>query len=127
MKMIKPIVNLSKTADNYDTFVLGFNGVLHEGSVILPAAADALRNLAARGKKIVLLTNSALRIASVAEWLSRNGVDPQIFSCIMTAGEILHYKLKNASGNFGALGNSYYHLGSFGGAFLVYGYRCRCK
>ena len=34
MKMIKPIVNLSKTADSYDTFELGFNGVLHEGGAI---------------------------------------------------------------------------------------------
>ncbi len=112
MKMIKPIVNLSKTADNYDTFVLGFNGVLHEGGAVLPAAADALRNLTAHGKKIILLTNAALRIASVVDWLVSNGINPQIFSCIMSAGEILHYKLKGACGNYGALGNSYYHLGS---------------
>ena len=65
MKMIKPIVNLSKTADNYDTFVLGFNGVLYEGGSILPGAADALHNLASRGKKIVLLTNMAWRVATI--------------------------------------------------------------
>ena len=51
MKMIKPIVNLSKTADNYDTFVLGFNGVLYEGRSILAGAADTLHDLAGRGKK----------------------------------------------------------------------------
>lgn len=112
MKMIKPIVNLSKTADNYDTFVLGFNGVLYEGGSILPGAADALHNLASRGKKIVLLTNMAWRVATIAEWLRQNGVNPQIFSCIMSAGEILHYKLKHGSGNYGALGTQYYHLGS---------------
>ena len=110
--MIKPIVNLSKTADNYDTFILGFNGVLYEGGGILPSAADALHNLASRGKKIVLLTNMAWRIATIADWLQQNGVNPQIFSCIMSAGEILHYKLKQGSGNYGALGNQYYHLGS---------------
>ena len=112
MKMIKPIVNLSKTADSYDTFVLGFNGVLHEGGAILPAAAGALKNLAAQGKKIVLLTNSAARIATIADWLYDNGVNPQLFSCIMSAGEILHYKLKCGSGSYGALGTCYYHLGS---------------
>ncbi|MBE6452720.1 MAG: TIGR01459 family HAD-type hydrolase [Alphaproteobacteria bacterium] len=111
MKMIKPIVNLSKTADNYDTFILGLNGVLHEGKEILPAAADALRNLIAENKKIILLTNSYMRIATIADWLRKNGVNPQNFHCIMSAGEILHYKLKSAQGAYAALGDTYYHLG----------------
>lgn len=111
MKMIKPVVNLSKVADNYDTFVLGFNGVLHEGEGMLPSAIDALRNLASLNKKIILLTNSAQRIASIADWLQQNGVNPAIFSCIMSAGEVLHYKLRYTSGEYGALGNNYYHLG----------------
>ena len=37
MKMIKPIVNLSKIANDYDTFVFGFNGVLYDGQNILQA------------------------------------------------------------------------------------------
>ncbi len=112
MKMIKPVVNLSRVADNYDTFILGFNGVLYEGGNILPAAADALRNLFLQGKKVVLLTNSSWRVATVAEWLAENGVNPADFACIMSAGEILHYKLKNNAGTYAALGNTYYHLGS---------------
>lgn len=35
-----------------------------------------------------------------------------VFSCIMSAGEILHYKLKVRSGDFAAVGNNYFHLGS---------------
>ena len=31
MKMIKPIVNVSKVADAYDAVLCGFNGVLHDG------------------------------------------------------------------------------------------------
>ncbi len=112
MKMIKPVVNLSKAADNYDTFVLGFNGVIHEGGDIIPAAADALRNMIAQGKKLIMLTNSAQRVATIAEWLSQNGVNPSIFQCIMSAGEILHYKLKSALGDYAALGSNYYHLGN---------------
>ena len=34
------------------------------------------------------------------------------FHCIITAGEILHYKLKNRRGDFAAIGNTYYHLGN---------------
>ena len=112
MKMIKPVVNLSKIADNYDTFILGFNGVLHEGGSILPSAAEVLHNLFSLHKKVVLLSNSAQRVATIANWLQTNGINPSKFLCIMTAGEILHYKLKFASANYAALGNTYYHLGS---------------
>ena len=111
MKMIKPVVNLSKTADNYDTFVLGFNGVICEGGNILPSAKDVLQNLSSLGKKTVLFTNSCKRVATIVEWLTNNGVSPQIFSCIMSAGEILHYKLRSAIGAYAALGTTYYHLG----------------
>lgn len=111
MKMIKPVVNLSKIIDSYDTIILGFNGVLYDGGDILPQSADALRNMALLNKKIILLTNSSWRVASVVAWLQRNGINPGIFSCIMSAGEILHYKLKLSSGDYGALGSNYYHLG----------------
>lgn len=111
MKMIKPVVNLSKTADNYDTFILGLNGVICEGGDVLPQAAATLRNLFALDKKVVLLTNSCARVATIAKWLEQNGINPNKFACIMSAGEILHYKLKNTSGAYSALGNTYYHLG----------------
>ncbi len=111
MKMIKPIVNLSKVAENYDTVILGFNGVLSNGTEILPEAASCLKNLFTVGKKVVLLTNSPLRVASIASLLAHAGISPALFSCIMSAGEVLHYRLKYASGDYAALGNSYFHLG----------------
>ncbi len=111
MKMIKPVVNFSKIVDNYDTFILGLNGVLQEGENILPSAANVLTNLFTLHKKVILLSNSAQRVATVVNWLQNNGIDAAKFLCIMTAGEILHYKLKFASANYAALGNTYYHLG----------------
>ncbi len=112
MKMIKPIVNISKVADNYDTFVLGFNGVLTDGAGIYPDAANALISLYKNGKKIILLSNSPLRIAALVSWLQANKVPLELFNCIMTAGEILHYKLKAATGEFAAIGTDYFHLGN---------------
>ena len=53
MKMIKPIVNLSKIVDDYDTFIFGFNGVLSNGTALLPEAVSCLRNLAVMRKKII--------------------------------------------------------------------------
>ena len=112
MKMIKPIVNLSKIANDYDTFVFGFNGVLYDGENILPDAIDCLKNLASFDKKIVIVSNSHLRIAEIVRILTDNNVDINIFSNIVSAGEILHYKLKYAQNEYEAIGKKYYHLGN---------------
>ena len=112
MKMIKPIVNLSKIATDYDTFVFGFNGVLYDGERIFPDALKCLNNLSALGKKIVIITNSHLRIAEIVEILKKNSVDINILSNIVSAGEILHYKLKYAQNEYEAIGNKYFHLGN---------------
>lgn len=112
MKMIKPIVNLSKVSGDYDTFVFGFNGVLFDGNRILPEAESCLRNLAALRKKIVIVTNSYLRVAEIATLLRQENIPLDFFSNIVSAGEILHYKLKAAQNEYAAIGNSYYLLGA---------------
>ena len=112
MKMIKPIVNLSKIAGDYDTFVFGLNGVLSDGQKILPEAISCLRNLAAMRKKIVIVTNSYLRIAEIIDLFRQEGLPLDIFSNIISAGEILHYKLKAAQNEYAAVGSHYYHLGA---------------
>ena len=112
IKMIKPIVNLSKIAEDFDTFVFGFNGVLYDGKHCFPEVADCLRNLNAAGKKIVVISNMALRIEEIVGVLQKNNIPLKIFSNIVTAGEILHYKFKAAQNEFAALGESYFHLGN---------------
>ncbi len=111
MKMIKPIVNLSKIADNYDTFVFSYNGAIHNGSVIIPSAAECLTRLASLHKKIIIISNSGLRIAEIAKQLSDSNIPLNIFSNIISAGEVLHYKLKFPSGDYQALGHYYYQIG----------------
>ena len=72
MKMIKPIVNLSKIASDYDTFVFGFNGVLYDGEKIFPEAVKCLKSLSSLEKKIVIVSNSHLRIAEIIDILQKN-------------------------------------------------------
>ena len=112
MKMIKPIVNLSKVAEDYDTFVFGFNGVLSDGTALFPEAVNCLRNLATSGKKIVIISNLSLRVAEMVEIFDKARFPLHLLSNIVTAGEILHYKLKAAQNEYAAIGNTYYHLGS---------------
>ena len=112
IKPIVPIVNISKTAHDYDTFVLGFNGVLYDGEKIFPEALKCLQNLASLGKKIIIVSNTHLRLAEIVDILQTNGVDIEKISNIVSAGEILHYKLKSGKSNFEALGHKYFHLGN---------------
>lgn len=112
MKMIKPIVNLSKIADDYDTYVFGFNGVLYDGSNILPEAASCLKRLAALGKKNIIVSNSGLRVLEIANIFKENDVSLDVFKNIVSAGEILHYKLKYPQNEYAAIGEKYFHLGS---------------
>ncbi len=121
MKMIKPIVNISKIADNYDTFVLGFNGVFTEGESLFPEAVKTVQGLYKYGKKVLLLSNTSRRVASIARQLQTGGVSPLFFQCIMTAGEVLHYKLKNRTGDYSAIGTDYYHLGGTEDNSVFYG------
>lgn len=111
MKMIKPIVNVSKIMDAYDVILCGFNGVIHDGAAFKPEAIDALVRLRKNGKKIVLLSNTPLRIEQIAAMMYAERISPRIFSAIVTAGEILHYKLKAGSSKYAALGRVYYNLG----------------
>lgn len=112
MKMIKPIVNIAKIANDYDTFVFGFNGVLYNGEKFLPEAIGCLKNLASKGKKIIIVTNSYLRISEIIKIIIENDIDINIFSNIVSAGEILHHKLKNAQNEYEAIGKKYYYLGN---------------
>ncbi len=121
MKMIKPIVNLSKIAGDYDTFVFGFNGVLYDGKNILPDVEKCLKTLASMKKKIVIVSNSHLRIGEIVGILKNNNVDVNMLSNIVTSGEILHYKLKYAQNEYEAIGTKYYHLGNKTHKSVFYG------
>ncbi len=109
--MIKPIVNVSKIIDNYNVIVCGFDGVLTDGAGVKSEAITALVNMKKNGKKIVVLSNSPWRVAKIVRFLHANKVPVALFDAVVSAGEILHYKLKTADGVYGALGRRYCHLG----------------
>lgn len=112
MKMIKPIVNISKVIDAYDTVIVGFNGVLFDGKAFRSEAVDALVNMKKRGLRIVLLSNTDMRVEQIVRLMNQNKVPVMVFDAIMTAGEILHYKLKSRENDLAGIGNTYYVIGS---------------
>ena len=112
MKMIRPIVNISKIIDNYDAVIVGFRGVLTEGDSIKQDAVNALVNIRKAGKRIVLCTNSALRSTQIADFFVSYKVPLKVFDALVSAGEILHYKLKFPNQEFNSLGKNYLQIGN---------------
>lgn len=110
--MIKPIVNVSKIADKYNTVILGLRGVISDGNAIKPDVTNALINMKRQGMQIVVLSNTAQRSESVIRFLHENKVPLAVFNAIITAGEVMHWQLKARNGDFARLGHKYYRLGS---------------
>lgn len=112
IKMIKPIVNISKIADKYNTVIFGLRGVISDGKNIKPDVTNALINMKRQGMRIVVLSNTAQRSESVMRFLHENKVPLAVFDTIITAGEIMHWQLKAQKGELSGLGKKYYRLGS---------------
>lgn len=112
MKFIKPIVGISKIIDNYENIICGFNGVLTKDNDMNLEALNALSKCTDNLKNIVILTNSIKRVKRIVELMQESA--PNVIhklKAIISAGEIVHYMLKNAN-SFDLKGNKYYNLGS---------------
>jgi ribonucleotide monophosphatase NagD (HAD superfamily) len=80
-------------ADQYDAFLLDMWGVMHDGSRPYDGVLDAVRQLAERGKTIIILSNSSKRRDHSVKMLRRLGFDPSVFDKIITSGEVAHQML----------------------------------
>ena len=110
MKMIKPVVNISRIADSFDVVLCGLNGVLYDGNSFKTEAVNALLRLKKNGKKIVLLSNTAMRLERLINLMYENNISPLLFDNIVTMGEVLHYKLQSTDPKYKLLGKVYYNL-----------------
>lgn len=111
IKMIKPVVNISKVIEPFEAVVVGLFGVLYDGKNFRSEAIEALKSLKRSGRKIVLLSNTSLRVQQVVRLLNDNKVPVMVFDAIVTAGELLHYKLKSKTDMFKGLGLTYVNIG----------------
>jgi HAD superfamily hydrolase (TIGR01459 family) len=97
--------SLGALAEAYDAFLVDQHGVLLKGNAAYPGAAEALSELAARNKRVVLLSNSGKRSRPNVERLLRLGFDPTSFITILSSGEAAYAVLADRIGHelrFGA-------------------------
>ncbi len=81
------IEGIGALADRYDSFILDQWGVLHDGSLPYPGAVECLERLRAKGRRIVLLSNSGRRAGPNVARLARIGFAPDLYDAFVTSGE----------------------------------------
>lgn len=101
------IPRLDMVIDRYDAVFCDLWGCLHDGQAPFAAAVAALRGARARGKTVLLLTNSPRPHSSVAAQLARIGVPTDAWDVIVSSGDAAQYGLLS-----GAVGRAVHHIGA---------------
>jgi HAD superfamily hydrolase (TIGR01459 family) len=107
---MKLISGISVICDQYDGFLIDSWGVIQDGAHGFPAAAECLKTLMTKGKKVIIVSNAARRHNGIRRELEKVGITDDLYTDIRSSGEMawlaLHgRKISNISGNSG------YYLG----------------
>ena len=76
--------------DDFDVFLVDQFGVLIDSSNPYPGALDALQAIKDRGKRAIILTNSAKRATHSEERLARLGFTRDAYFKILSSGDVAH-------------------------------------
>ena len=79
---------ISDISDSYAAFILDQWGVLHDGENAYEGVVDCLRELKARNKFIIVLSNSGKRAEVNESSLKKMGIGPSLYDVIVTSGEM---------------------------------------
>ena len=89
---------LNDLIERYDAFLVDQFGVLLDSSGAYGHARGALDELHARGKKVLLISNSGKRAAANAARLARFGFSRASYAGVLTSGEVAHVAVAHRLG-----------------------------
>ncbi|MEZ5919170.1 MAG: TIGR01459 family HAD-type hydrolase [Alphaproteobacteria bacterium] len=113
---------ISDISDSYAGFILDQWGVLHNGEKPYPGVIECLKELKARKKYIIILSNSGKRAEENKERLKKIGIGPSLYDQILTSGEMTWQGIKNQDeGFFKGLGSKVYVISRGGDRSIVNG------
>lgn len=122
MPEVPILPGLDALAARYDGFLLDSWGVLQNGVAPLAGANDCLAALKQRGKRLVILSNSARRASVVAGELAAVGVAMAHVDAVLTGGEAAWQALQSRKDeSHQNLGRKCFYLGSRRSASLLDG------
>jgi HAD superfamily hydrolase (TIGR01459 family) len=94
---MKRIAGLRDIADQFDLFLVDQYGVLHDGVAAYPGAIDGLAEIAARGRKIIVLTNSGKGAAANMARLGTLGFAGSGLDAVVSSGDVALHCVKNGT------------------------------
>lgn len=103
---------ISDISDSYTGFIIDTWGVLHDGEKVFESAVECLKELKARNKFILLMSNSEQDAVQTAAELKKLGLPDGYYSDILTSGELLKQGIeKQNDGIFTGLGKTCFLIG----------------
>lgn len=113
---------ISDISDSYSGFILDQWGVLHDGNKAYDGVVDCLKELKARNKHVLILSNSGKRSAENKERLKKLGIGPTLYNEIITSGEMTWQGLNTQTeGIFQNLGKKCYLISRGGDKSIIDG------
>jgi len=88
LKKTKFCRGISDISDSYMGFIIDQWGVLHNGEKVYDGVIDCLKELKARKKHIIILSNSGKRADINKDRLKKLGIGPTLYDEILTSGEM---------------------------------------
>nr|WP_246723802.1 TIGR01459 family HAD-type hydrolase [Rhizobium sp. ARZ01] len=104
------VVSLYDIVEGYQAIILDLFGTIHDGITPLDGAVDALHELRRRDIAVCLLSNSPRRSKEVAMRLAQMGFTSDLYSGLVTSGELVFEALSLETGRDN-LGDRYLHVG----------------
>jgi HAD superfamily hydrolase (TIGR01459 family) len=94
---MKRIAGLREIAGEFDLFLVDQYGVLHDGVTPYPGAVEALAEIASRGRKIIVVTNSGKGAAANLARLGALGFSGSRLDAVVSSGEVALQAVKNGT------------------------------
>lgn len=85
--MAEVLEGIEPLLDRYDGFLVDQFGVLYDGVQVLPGAREALVLLRECRKRVLILSNSGRRAAVNRDRLARLGLEPELYTALVSSGE----------------------------------------
>ena len=85
---VRAVPGLRAIASQYDVFLVDLWGVVHDGERLFPGVADALRQLAAAGRRVIFVTNTSRRAPRVSEMLAEMGIGRDLYEAVVSSGDV---------------------------------------
>ncbi len=102
----KKLDHLSEIYREYDAFLIDLWGVMHNGIKLNASAINVVKELEAKNKRIVFLSNAPRPAKKIAEFLKKLKMDEKFLKNILTSGEAALNSIKKNK-----FGEKFYHLG----------------